>query len=325
MQGRLNVAQDIFNQTKSNKKENTDQQYYQILGLEIQIKWMSGNYSKKYITDLLERLPQTSSFFTDRSRLSGMLSDIGEHIESIKATKNLLNDIKKEKLWRDRAFSPTRIACSVLLSIDYAALGDESNALKCIKENIKEVNLMEDGPQKIHTLTFTAESLHRLGQYKEAKPLIEKAYILNRDFKIGVISPHILSQYAHNLFFFGQTLKAIELFNECISFNEENGYMGSVPYYKILMAKAYSSMGMNRIAIDILHSAEKIALEQNNENYLALIYYDLFQISEVSLEIDENELHKNPKEYLQKSFSIAQQLNLKPLIEKCRSAYKFMH
>jgi tetratricopeptide (TPR) repeat protein len=325
MQGRLNIAQDVFSQIKNNTKKNSDHYYHQVLGLEIKIKWMSGDYNKKYIVDLLDTLPSTPSFFTDRSRLVWMLSDIGEHHESIKATENLLHDIKNEKLWKDRAFSPTKIACSVLLSLNHVAVGKKKEALTYIESNIQEINSTKDNPQKIHTLTFTAEALHKLGNYEDAKPLIEKAYLLNLDFKIGVISPHILSQYAHSLSFFGNTLKAIELFNECISFIEENSYISNISYYKMLMAKAYSSIGLNRVAVDILYNAKKIALKQNNNNYLAIIYYELFQISVNAPDIADSELQQNSKNYLQESFLIAQRLGLKPLINRCKSAYKFMH
>lgn len=280
MQGEANKLRPIIDELKKHSMD--DHLLSSILKIEIPFKWISNEYDRSYVLNSWNFLPDSLSFITEKLRLLGMLIDMGCYEEAKSRIQTTLNNIiGKNVNGKNVAFIPLNIILHSFLANISAQQGETKNMHKLIELCLKDIKKVKNPAHKIYGLAFCAKALQSCDLYKQAQPLIEEAYQLNQSFKIGIVTPDILSIYADSLANRGEFIKAFLLFDNLMDMVKAKGNEANKPLHLTLQANAYYQFGIKELSISLLLSAINLAEKQGNlyqESYasyvLAKIYFE---------------------------------------------------
>ncbi len=285
MQGDANKLRPIIHEIKTDKTLATQASFIRI---EIPYKWISNEYDKNYILDTWDYLQNDSNVTTEKFRLLGMLIDIGEYKEAESKINLSFETIMSEK---NIAFIPANIILQSFLSNIYAQTGDLKNMQSSIDRCLKNIEEMHNPTHKIYGLAFCAKALQTVGLYEDATPLIEEAYAINQDSKIGIITPDILSIYADNLMNKNDLFKACFLLDNLMDIIEENGIEANKSLHLSHQAYAYYKFGVTRLPVELLLSAINTAEKQGNRYQESYASYTLAKIYFETGDFEQGELY----------------------------------
>jgi tetratricopeptide (TPR) repeat protein len=160
-----------------------------------------------------------------------------------------------------------------------------------LSECLNDISEIDNPVYKIYGLTFCAKALQEQEMFEEAIPLIEEAYKLNQDCKIGIIEPDILSVYSNSLAYQGDFIKCFLMFDNLFEIIKLKGIEANLSLHLTLQARSYYKFGINNMPTDLLLKAIHKANISGNFYQEAFAAFSLAEIYLENKNIEEGFLY----------------------------------